>query len=148
MSKILWHYNLFMINKSIVGPEPYMKWYYSETGFLTFCVCDMTEFRLWISSIPASLCLCSQNGGHICYYPIAVLIGGQRLQMMRGPPIAPPLPRPPPPPPMMLPPPLQGQTPQGASQPIQNMAAAPQVRPHWSMSVCVHILLYVLLWFC
>nr|XP_046256346.1 RNA-binding protein 42 [Scatophagus argus] len=53
--------------------------------------------------------------------------GNQRLQMMRGPPIAPPLPRPPPPPPMMLPPTLQGQTPQGASQPIQHMAAAPQV---------------------
>ncbi|XP_045902093.1 RNA-binding protein 42 [Micropterus dolomieu] len=59
--------------------------------------------------------------------------GGQRLQMMRGPPIAPPLPRPPPPPPMMLPPPLQGQTPQGASQPIQNMAAAPQVSDMVSM---------------
>lgn len=52
---------------------------------------------------------------------------GPRLQMMRGPPIAPPLPRPPPPPPMMLPPTLQGQTPQGPSQPIQHMAAAPQV---------------------
>lgn len=48
--------------------------------------------------------------------------------MMRGPPIAPPLPRPPPPPPMMLPPTMQGQTPQGAPQPIQHMAAAPQVR--------------------
>ncbi|XP_026149760.1 RNA-binding protein 42 isoform X1 [Mastacembelus armatus] len=53
--------------------------------------------------------------------------GGQRLQMMRGPPIAPPLPRPPPPPPMMLPPSLQSQTPQGASQAIQHMAAVPQV---------------------
>ncbi|XP_051263289.1 RNA-binding protein 42 isoform X2 [Dicentrarchus labrax] len=53
--------------------------------------------------------------------------GGQRLQVMRGPPIAPPLPRPPPPPPMMLPPTLQGQTPQGPSQPIQHMAAVPQV---------------------
>ena len=48
--------------------------------------------------------------------------------MMRGPPIAPPLPRPPPPPPMMLPPSLQGQTPQGAAQPIQHMTAAAQVR--------------------
>lgn len=46
---------------------------------------------------------------------------------MRGPPIAPPLPRPPPPPPMMLPPSLHGQTAQGASQPIQHMAATPQV---------------------
>ncbi|XP_071325644.1 RNA-binding protein 42 isoform X2 [Trachinotus anak] len=53
--------------------------------------------------------------------------GGQRLPMMRGPSMAPPLPRPPPPPPMMLPPSLQGQTPQGASQPIQHMSAAPQV---------------------
>ncbi|XP_041648701.1 RNA-binding protein 42 [Cheilinus undulatus] len=56
--------------------------------------------------------------------------GGQRLPMMRGPPIAPPLPRPPPPPPMMLPPTLQGQAPPGAPQPIQHMAApapAPQV---------------------
>lgn len=60
--------------------------------------------------------------------------GGQRLQMMRGPPIAPPLPRPPPPPPMMLPPTLQGQTPQGASQSIQHMAAAPQVADLVSMS--------------
>ncbi|KAM9352767.1 RNA-binding protein 42 [Symphorus nematophorus] len=59
--------------------------------------------------------------------------GGQRLPMMRGPPIAPPLPRPPPPPPMMLPPTLQGQTPQGASQPIQHMAAAPQVGEMVSM---------------
>lgn len=53
--------------------------------------------------------------------------GGQRLQMMRAPPVAPPLPRPPPPPPMVLPPPSQGPTPQLASQPIQHMSAAPQV---------------------
>lgn len=59
--------------------------------------------------------------------------GGQRLQMMRGPPIAPPLPRPPPPPPMMLPPSLQGQTSQGASEPIQHMTAAPQVADMVSM---------------
>ncbi|XP_040899697.1 RNA-binding protein 42 [Toxotes jaculatrix] len=59
--------------------------------------------------------------------------GGQRLPMMRGPPIAPPLPRPPPPPPMMLPPSLQGQTPPGASQPIQHMAAGPQVSDMVSM---------------
>lgn len=59
---------------------------------------------------------------HILQRPV-----GQRLPMMRGPPIAPPLPRPPPPPPMMLPPSLQGQTPQGPSPPIQHMAAAPQV---------------------
>ncbi|XP_028985394.1 RNA-binding protein 42 isoform X2 [Betta splendens] len=49
--------------------------------------------------------------------------GSQRLQMMRGPPLAPPLPRPPPPPPMMLPPSLQGPNP----QPMQHMAAVPQV---------------------
>ncbi|XP_078028163.1 RNA-binding protein 42 isoform X2 [Epinephelus lanceolatus] len=59
---------------------------------------------------------------HILQRPV-----GQRLPMMRGPPIAPPLPRPPPPPPMMLPPSLQGQAPQGPSPPIQHMAAAPQV---------------------
>ncbi|KAM7382339.1 hypothetical protein PAMP_002076 [Pampus punctatissimus] len=59
--------------------------------------------------------------------------GGQRLQIMRGPPIAPPLPRPPPPPPMMLPPSLHSQTPQGASQPMQHMAAAPQVSDMVSM---------------
>ncbi|XP_069028152.1 LOW QUALITY PROTEIN: RNA-binding protein 42 [Embiotoca jacksoni] len=53
--------------------------------------------------------------------------GGQRLPMMRGPPIAPPLPRPPPPPPMMLPPSMQGPIPQGAPQPIQHMSAGPQV---------------------
>lgn len=51
---------------------------------------------------------------------------GQRLQMMRAPPMAPPLPRPPPPPPMMVPPPLQGQT-QGASQPVQHISVPPQV---------------------
>lgn len=50
--------------------------------------------------------------------------------MMRGPPLAPPLPRPPPPPPMVLPPTQQGPTPQGASQPIQHVAAAPQVGEH------------------
>lgn len=55
--------------------------------------------------------------------------------MMRGPPIAPPLPRPPPPPPMMLPPSLQGPTPQGAPQPMQHMAAAPQVRVQRSKAV-------------
>ncbi|XP_030580523.1 RNA-binding protein 42 [Archocentrus centrarchus] len=59
--------------------------------------------------------------------------GGQRLQMMRGPPVAPPLPRPPPPPPMMLPPSLQGPMPQGSSQPIQPMAAPPQVGDMVSM---------------
>ncbi|KAG7235504.1 hypothetical protein INR49_002640 [Caranx melampygus] len=59
--------------------------------------------------------------------------GGQRLPMMRGPPIAPPLPRPPPPPPMMLPPSLQGQGPQGPSQPMQHMSAAPQVGDMVSM---------------
>lgn len=54
--------------------------------------------------------------------------GGQRLPMMRGPHIAPPLPRPPPPPPMMLPPNLQGPAPPGAPQPIQHIRApAPQV---------------------
>ncbi|XP_068426268.1 RNA-binding protein 42 [Clinocottus analis] len=65
---------------------------------------------------------------HILQRPV-----GPRMQMMRGPPIAPPLPRPPPPPPMMLPPSLQGQTPPGASQPIQHMAAPPQVRSMASM---------------
>ncbi|XP_041844117.1 RNA-binding protein 42 [Melanotaenia boesemani] len=59
--------------------------------------------------------------------------GGQRLQMMRGPPIAPPLPRPPPPPPMMVPPSLQNQIPQGPSPPIQHMPAAPQVGDMVSM---------------
>uniref|UniRef100_I3JML8 RNA-binding protein 42 n=1 Tax=Oreochromis niloticus TaxID=8128 RepID=I3JML8_ORENI len=63
----------------------------------------------------------------------SVLSGGQRLQMMRGPPVAPPLPRPPPPPPMMLPPSLQGPMPQGPSQPIQPMAAPPQVGDMVSM---------------
>ncbi|TNN02098.1 hypothetical protein fugu_009585 [Takifugu bimaculatus] len=58
---------------------------------------------------------------------------GQRLQMMRAPPVAPPLPRPPPPPPMVLPPPSQGPTPQLASQPIQHMTAAPQVSEMVSM---------------
>uniref|UniRef100_A0A3Q0RT46 RNA-binding protein 42 n=1 Tax=Amphilophus citrinellus TaxID=61819 RepID=A0A3Q0RT46_AMPCI len=58
---------------------------------------------------------------------------GQRLQMMRGPPVAPPLPRPPPPPPMMLPPSLQGPMPQGSPQPIQPMAAPPQVGDMVSM---------------
>lgn len=48
--------------------------------------------------------------------------------MMRGPPMAPPLPRPPPPPPMMLPPTLQGPTPQGPTQSIQHMPPTPQVR--------------------
>ncbi|XP_034730808.1 RNA-binding protein 42 isoform X1 [Etheostoma cragini] len=65
---------------------------------------------------------------HILQRPV-----GQRMPMMRGPPIAPPLPRPPPPPPMMLPPSLQGQAPQGAPQPIQHMSAAPQVRDMVSM---------------
>ncbi|XP_029959403.1 RNA-binding protein 42 [Salarias fasciatus] len=59
--------------------------------------------------------------------------GGQRLQMMRGPPIAPPLPRPPPPPPMMLPPSLHTQITQGPSQPIQHMSAAPQIGEMASM---------------
>ncbi|XP_034552963.1 RNA-binding protein 42 [Notolabrus celidotus] len=54
--------------------------------------------------------------------------GGPRMPMMRGPHIAPPLPRPPPPPPMMLPPNLQVQGPPGAP-PIQHIPApAPQVR--------------------
>lgn len=81
--------------------------------------------------------------------------------MMRGPPIAPPLPRPPPPPPMMLPPTLHGQTSQGASQPIQHMTAAPQVRtqrhslcsgsPRWEnlhhISLCDNIALCLTLTF-
>uniref|UniRef100_A0A3B4X8S8 RNA-binding protein 42 n=1 Tax=Seriola lalandi dorsalis TaxID=1841481 RepID=A0A3B4X8S8_SERLL len=54
---------------------------------------------------------------------LSLVSGGQRLPMMRGPPIAPPLPRPPPPPPMMLPPSLQGQAPQGPSQPMQHMTS-------------------------
>ncbi|KAM9724371.1 RNA-binding protein 42 isoform 2-T2 [Menidia menidia] len=58
---------------------------------------------------------------------------GQRMPMMRGPPIAPPLPRPPPPPPMMVPPSLQGPIPQGPSQPMQHMAAGPQVGDMGSM---------------
>uniref|UniRef100_H3D282 RNA-binding protein 42 n=1 Tax=Tetraodon nigroviridis TaxID=99883 RepID=H3D282_TETNG len=62
---------------------------------------------------------------HILQRPSSV--AGQRLQMMRAPAVAPPLPRPPPPPPMVLPPPSQGPTAQLAPQPIQHMAAAPQV---------------------
>lgn len=68
----------------------------------------------------------------------SVLSGGPRLQMMRGPPVAPPLPRPPPPPPMMLPPSLQGPMPQGPSQP---MAAPPQVHKHESVCRLLHVLL-------
>ncbi|XP_026229249.1 RNA-binding protein 42 [Anabas testudineus] len=60
--------------------------------------------------------------------------GGQRLQMMRVPPIAPPLPRPPPPPPMMLPPALQGPSPQGPPQPMSHVAAAPQLGDMVSMA--------------
>ncbi|XP_028327535.1 RNA-binding protein 42 [Gouania willdenowi] len=60
---------------------------------------------------------------HILQRPV----GGQRLPVMRGPPIAPPMPRPPPPPPMMLPPPLHSQIPQGPSQSMQRMASAAQV---------------------
>ncbi|XP_004077684.1 RNA-binding protein 42 [Oryzias latipes] len=60
--------------------------------------------------------------------------GGQRLPMMRGPPVAPPLPRPPPPPPMMMPPPLQGPILQGPSQSLQHMGAAPQVPDMVSMA--------------
>ncbi|CAJ1061861.1 RNA-binding protein 42 [Xyrichtys novacula] len=55
--------------------------------------------------------------------------GGQRLPMMRGPHIAPPLPRPPPPPPMMIPPSLQGQGPPGAPQPMQHMAGPTSAPP-------------------
>ncbi|XP_061571200.1 RNA-binding protein 42-like [Cololabis saira] len=57
---------------------------------------------------------------------------GQRMHMMRGPPMAPPMPRPPPPPPMMVPPPMQAQIPQGPSQPHPHMAA-PQVGDMVSM---------------
>ncbi|XP_075952784.1 RNA-binding protein 42 [Anarhichas minor] len=66
---------------------------------------------------------------HILQRPV-----GPRMQMMRGPPIAPPLPRPPPPPPMMLPPSMQGQTPPGASHPNQHMAPHPQLRNMVSMA--------------
>ncbi|KAF7226392.1 RNA-binding protein 42 [Nothobranchius furzeri] len=52
---------------------------------------------------------------------------GQRIPMMRSPPVAPPLPRPPPPPPMMVPPSLPGPIPHGPPQPIQHIAASPQV---------------------
>uniref|UniRef100_A0A3P9PY07 RNA-binding protein 42 n=1 Tax=Poecilia reticulata TaxID=8081 RepID=A0A3P9PY07_POERE len=55
--------------------------------------------------------------------PAFVGPGGQRLPVMRGPPVAPPLPRPPPPPPMMVPPSL----PQGGAAPIQHLSAAPRV---------------------
>uniref|UniRef100_A0AAQ5YCX3 RNA-binding protein 42 n=1 Tax=Amphiprion ocellaris TaxID=80972 RepID=A0AAQ5YCX3_AMPOC len=55
------------------------------------------------------------------------------LQVMRGPPMAPPLPRPPPPPPMVLPSSLQGQIPQGPPHPIQHIVAAPQVGDMVSM---------------
>lgn len=58
---------------------------------------------------------------------LPVLTVGQRMPMMRGPPMAPPMPRPPPPPPMMMPPSMQGPSPQGAPQPLQHMAAPPQV---------------------
>lgn len=76
-----------------------------------------------------------------------VLVGGQRLQILRGPPVAPPLPRPPPPPPMVLPPTLQGQTPQGPSQPIQHMAAAPQVGAQRTTQ-CLHDILFKMLSLC
>lgn len=50
------------------------------------------------------------------------------MPVMRGPPVAPPLPRPPPPPPIMVPPSLPGPVPQGPAPPIQHMSAAPRVR--------------------
>ncbi|XP_040021525.1 RNA-binding protein 42 [Gasterosteus aculeatus] len=65
---------------------------------------------------------------HILQRPV-----GPRMQMMRGPPMAPPLPRPPPPPPMMLPPSMQGQSLPGSSQPVQHMGSPPQVRNMGSM---------------
>ncbi|XP_033958385.1 RNA-binding protein 42 [Pseudochaenichthys georgianus] len=65
---------------------------------------------------------------HILHRPV-----GQRMPMMRGPPMAPPMPRPPPPPPMMMPPSMQGPSLQGAPQPLQHMAAPPQVRDMVSM---------------
>ncbi|XP_061529664.1 RNA-binding protein 42 [Phyllopteryx taeniolatus] len=52
--------------------------------------------------------------------------GGPRLHIIRGPPVAPPMPRPPPPPPMISTS-MQGQTPQGLSPPIQHMTTAPPV---------------------
>ncbi|XP_019735520.1 RNA-binding protein 42 [Hippocampus comes] len=55
--------------------------------------------------------------------------GGPRLHIMRGPPVAPPLPRPPPPPPMMIPP----STPQGVSPPVQHMTSPPPVSDVMSM---------------
>ncbi|XP_013884375.1 LOW QUALITY PROTEIN: RNA-binding protein 42 [Austrofundulus limnaeus] len=53
--------------------------------------------------------------------------GGPRIPVMRSLPVAPPLPRPPPPPPMMVPPSLPSPILQASSQPMQHMAASPQV---------------------
>ncbi|XP_075897150.1 RNA-binding protein 42 [Nelusetta ayraudi] len=59
--------------------------------------------------------------------------GGPRLHMIRGPPVAPPLPRPPPPPPVGLPPTMHGQMSREAPQPIQHISVAPQVSDIVSM---------------
>lgn len=105
----------------------------------TLCVQDMTEFG---------------QGNELCSVQFElmffnnVLTVGQRLQLMRGPPIAPPLPRPPPPPPMMLPPSLQVQGPQGVPQSMQHMGPAPQVRAEASRAAeppqrCVYTDLFI-----
>ncbi|XP_077382393.1 RNA-binding protein 42 [Festucalex cinctus] len=60
--------------------------------------------------------------------------GGPRLHIIRGPPVAPPMPRPPPPPPMIIPPTMPGQTPQGVSSPVQHIASAPPVSDVMSMT--------------
>ncbi|XP_077430926.1 RNA-binding protein 42 [Vanacampus margaritifer] len=60
--------------------------------------------------------------------------GGPRLHIIRGPPVAPPMPRPPPPPPMMIPPTMPGQAPQGVSPPTQHMTSAPPVSDVMSMA--------------
>ncbi|XP_061920089.1 RNA-binding protein 42 [Entelurus aequoreus] len=59
--------------------------------------------------------------------------GAQRINIMRAPPVAPPMPRPPPPPPMMMPPSLQGQSPPSVSSPVQHMTAAPVVSDMMAM---------------
>lgn len=70
-------------------------------------------------------------------FPFIILPSGvPRLQMMRGPPVAPPLPRPPPPPPVGLPPALHGPTSQETSQPIQHISVSPQVVTELTVQLC------------
>lgn len=108
------------VEASVCPSHPAETWYVG-TVCNSLIVFKQVWWKTFLKQIADPTCI------YFSCNPNNVLPGGPRLHMIRGPPVAPPLPRPPPPPPVGLPPTMHGQMSRETPQPIQHISVAPQV---------------------